>query len=57
MGTGRMPGFCITPETKLNPENGEVGITPRDTGLATDGAMLSQEMVRDIVEYERSLSR
>ena len=57
MGTGRMPGFCITPETKLNAENGEVGITPRDSGLASDGGMLTQEMVRDIVEYERSLSR
>ncbi|MCA9546916.1 MAG: cytochrome c [Myxococcales bacterium] len=57
MGTGRMPGFCITPETKLNAENGEVGITPKDSGLASDGAMLTQEMVRSIVEYERSLSR
>ena len=35
-GTGRMPGFCITPEAKLNPENGEVGMTPR-TPARRDG--------------------
>ncbi|MCU1496450.1 MAG: hypothetical protein JWM47_403 [Acidimicrobiales bacterium] len=55
MGTGRMPGFCITPETKLNPENGEVGIVPVESGLATDGAMFTQDQVRAAVEYERSL--
>ena len=51
-----MPGFCVTPEVKLNPENGEVGIDPVDSGLPEDGAMLTQEQVRAIVEYERSLS-
>ncbi len=55
MGTGRMPGFCITPETKLNDSNGEVGIEPKEAGLAEDGAMLTQDQVRAIVEYERSL--
>lgn len=56
-GSGRMPGFCVTPETKLNPENNEVGITPKDTGLPKDGAMLTQAQVQSIVEYERSLSQ
>lgn len=56
-GSGKMPGFCITPETRLNPENGEVNITPRDSGLPEDGAMFTQEQVRAVVEYERSLSR
>ncbi len=55
MGTGRMPGFCVTPEVKLNPNNGEVGIEPRELGLAEDGAMFTEEQVRAIVEYERSL--
>ncbi len=56
-GSGRMPGFCITPGYKINPENGEVGIDPKDTGTAEDGAMLTQDQVRAIVEYERSLAR
>lgn len=56
-GTGRMPGFCVTPENKLNPDNGEVGVTPNDAGLPQNGAMLTQSMVREIVEYERSLAR
>ncbi|MGI8757119.1 MAG: c-type cytochrome [Acidimicrobiales bacterium] len=56
-GSGRMPGFCITPEVKLNPENGEVGVKPQDSGLPEDGAMISQDQVRSIVEYERSLTR
>ncbi|HEX2577122.1 MAG TPA: cytochrome c [Aquihabitans sp.] len=55
-GSGRMPGFCITPEVKLNPENGEVGIDPVDAGLPEDGAMFTQEQVQAVVEYERSLS-
>jgi mono/diheme cytochrome c family protein len=55
-GSGRMPGFCITPETKLNPENGEVNITPVDSGLPEDGAMFTQEQVQAVVEYERSLT-
>lgn len=56
-GTGRMPGFCITPENKLDPTNGEVGIEPNDAGNAEDGAMLTEDQVRAIVEYERSLAR
>lgn len=55
-GSGEMPGFCITPETKLNPENFEVNITPVDPGLPEDGAMFTEEQVRAVVEYERSLS-
>ncbi len=57
MGSGRMPGFCVTQETKLNPENFEVGITPKDSGLPEDGGMYTQDQVRAIVEYERSLGR
>jgi len=56
-GSGRMPGFCITPEYKLNPLNGEVGIEPVDAGLAADGAMFTQEQVRAVIEYERSFAR
>lgn len=56
-GTGRMPGFCITPGYKINPDNGEVGIDPKDSGTADSGAMLTQDQVRAIVEYERSLAR
>jgi mono/diheme cytochrome c family protein len=56
-GTGRMPGFCITPGYKVSAENGEVGIEPFDSGTAEDGAMLTQDQVRAIVEYERSLAR
>ena len=56
-GTGRMPGFCITPGYKINPDNGEVGVEPKDSGTAEQGAMLTQDQVRAIVEYERSLAR
>ncbi|WP_421121400.1 c-type cytochrome [Aquihabitans daechungensis] len=56
-GTGRMPGFCITPGYKINAENGEVGIEPFDTGTAEEGGMLTQEQVRLVTEYERSLAR
>lgn len=56
-GTGRMPAFCITPGYKINPENGEVGIAPFDSGTAEEGAMMTQAQVRAIVEYERSLGR
>lgn len=55
-GTGRMPGFCITPDYKIT-DNGEVGTDPVESGSAEDGAMLTQEQVRAIVEYERSLAR
>ena len=51
-----MPGFCITPETRLNPENGEVDITPVEAGLPEDGAMFTQDQVQAVVEYERSLT-
>ncbi len=57
MGSGRMPGFCITPEVKLNPGNLEVGVTPKDSGLPEDGGMYTEDQVRAIVQYERSLSR
>ena len=56
-GSGRMPGFCITPEVKLNPENGEVGVVAKDAGLPKDGGMMTQDQVRAIVDYERSLGR
>jgi mono/diheme cytochrome c family protein len=55
-GTGRMPGFCITPDYKLS-DNGEVGVDTVDAGTTDDGAMMTQEQVRAIVEYERSLAR
>jgi mono/diheme cytochrome c family protein len=56
-GTGRMPGYCVTPAYKINPENGEVGIEPVDAGLPEDGAMYTQDQVRSVVEYVRSLAR
>ena len=56
-GTGRMPGFCITPEVKITAEDGMVGVEPKDAGLPGDGAMYTQDQVREIVEYERSLGR
>jgi mono/diheme cytochrome c family protein len=56
-GTGRMPGFCIVPGYKINPENQEVGIEPTDAGIAEDGAMFTQDQVRQVVEYVRSLAR
>ncbi|MEZ5182374.1 MAG: c-type cytochrome [Acidimicrobiales bacterium] len=56
-GTGRMPGYCVTPPYKINAENGEVGIEPKDAGTPDQGAMMTQEQVRAIVEYERSLAR
>lgn len=56
-GSGRMPGFCITPEVKLNRDNGEVGITAKEAGDPKDGGMLTQDQVRAVVDYERSLGR
>lgn len=56
-GSGRMPGYCITPEVKLNPDNLEVGVSARDAGTPEIGGMMTQAQVRAIVEYERSLSR
>ncbi len=56
-GTGKMPGFCITPEVKIDPANGEVGVQPEDAGTAEKGAMMTQDQVRKIVEYERSLAK
>jgi hypothetical protein len=52
-----MPGFCVTPAYRINPENGEVGIDPVESGLPEDGAMYTQEQVRAVVDYVRSLSR
>ena len=34
----------------------EVNITPVEAGLPEDGAMYTQEQVKAVVEYERSLS-
>jgi mono/diheme cytochrome c family protein len=56
-GSGKMPGFCVVPEVRLNPDNGEVGITPRDAGLPEHGGMFSQEQVEAIVDYTRSFAR
>jgi mono/diheme cytochrome c family protein len=57
-GTGRMPGFCITPEEKDDPgATGEVGVTPRELGSPEVGGMLTQDDVQKIVEYERSLAQ
>jgi mono/diheme cytochrome c family protein len=53
-GTGRMPGFCQTPEEKINP--GEVGTSTKDPSDPVKvGGMLTQKMVAEIVQYERSL--
>lgn len=54
---GMMPGFCITPEVRLNDENGEVGVEPRDAGSPEDGGMMTEDQVRAVVEYERSLGQ
>ena len=57
-GTGRMPGFCITPEEKDDPAStGEVGVTPKPQGTPAQGGMMTQEDVQKIVEYERSLAQ
>lgn len=56
-GTGRMPGFCVTPEVKANVEAGEVGVAPQDSGVPGDGAMYTEDQVKAVVEYERSLGR
>lgn len=56
-GTGRMPGFCIVPGYKINATNGEVGIDNKDEGTAEQGGMYTQDQVRAVVEYERSLAR
>lgn len=54
-GTGKMPGFCVVPEIKLNPDNLEVGIEPREAGTPEEGGMFTREQVAQIVEYVRSL--
>jgi len=57
-GTGRMPGFCITPAEKADElASGEVGVTAKDAGDVKQGGMMTEEQVRQIVLYERSLSR
>jgi len=56
-GTGRMPGFCVTPAEKNDPlATGEVGVEDKDTSdPAKVGGMLTQAQVAAIVEYERGL--
>ena len=56
-GSGRMPGFCITPPVKPNPENFEVAVIAKDSGTVEEGGMFTEAQVRAIVEYERSLSQ
>jgi len=56
-GTGRMPGFCQTPEAIDDALNtGEVGVEPQDpSDPDTVGGMLSKEDVEQIVRYVRGL--
>ncbi len=56
-GTGRMPGFCSTPEEKVDPiATGEVGVTQKDPSDPDKvGGMLTKEQVEAIVDYERGL--
>lgn len=56
-GTGRMPGFCQTPEEYPDPQStGEVGVQKKAASdPATVGGMLTQKEVEEIVAYERSL--
>jgi mono/diheme cytochrome c family protein len=57
-GTGRMPGFCVTPQEKGdNPVTGDVGVAKKDAGTPQQGAMLTEAQVRAVVEYERSLGQ
>ncbi|MEJ7583830.1 MAG: cytochrome c [Acidimicrobiales bacterium] len=56
-GNGRMPGFCQTPEEKVDPlVTGEVGVekqTPSEPDKV--GGMLTQDQVEAVIEYERGL--
>lgn len=56
-GSGRMPGFCQTPEEKADTlTSGEVGVkkaAPSDP--VKQGGMLTQAQVQSIVDYERGL--
>ncbi len=56
-GTGRMPGFCQTPEVVANVlETGEVGVEDEEpSDPDTVGGMLTKEQVEAIVAYERQL--
>ncbi len=56
-GTGRMPGFCSTPEETADPAaTGEVGVVERDPSDPEKvGGMLTKEQVEAIVDYERGL--
>ena len=54
-GTGRMPGFCITPEEKADVSSGEVGVAKKQPSTPQQGGMYTQDEVRAVVEYERSL--
>jgi hypothetical protein len=56
-GSGRMPGFCQTPEEVPDPLNtGEVGAVAKEpSDPDTTGGMLSKAQVEAIVRYERGL--
>ena len=56
-GTGRMPGFCQTPEEKADQTAfGEVGLDKKDSSDPVKvGGMLTQKQVQAIVAYERGL--
>lgn len=57
-GTGRMPGFCLTPEELADPTiNGEVDVQKKALGTEQVGGMYTHAEVQAIVEYERSLSQ
>jgi mono/diheme cytochrome c family protein len=57
-GSGRMPGYCVTPEEKADQlASGEVGVNTKTAGTPEQGAMMTQEDVRKVVLYERGLSR
>lgn len=56
-GSGRMPGFCQTPEEKADGSiNLEVGVTKQTPSDAKKvGGMLTEAQVQAIIEYERGL--
>lgn len=56
-GSGRMPGFCVTPEVKNNIEAGEVGVASKDAGTYEQGGMYTREQTEIVMEYVRSLAR
>ena len=55
-GTGRMPGFCQTPEIISESTHFEVAVKTKEASNPDEvGGMLSKEQVEAIVEYERGL--